>query len=48
MAFFGVGALKSRFVDQPWWRSGAETFALGGSAAILAFSIGTALGGITT
>jgi vacuolar iron transporter family protein len=47
-AFFGVGALKSRFVDQPWWRSGAETLGLGGLAAALAFAIGTALGGITT
>lgn len=48
MAFFGVGALKSRFVDQPWWRSGTETFALGGFAAVLAFAIGTALGRLTT
>jgi VIT1/CCC1 family predicted Fe2+/Mn2+ transporter len=47
-AFFAVGALKSRFVEQHWWRSGAETFALGGTAAAVAYAIGTLLGRITT
>ena len=45
-AFSSVGALKSRFVDQPWWRAGAETFAVGGIAALAAYAIGAFLGSI--
>ena len=48
IAFVAVGALKSRFVEQPWWRSGAETFVLGGTAAAVAYAIGTLLGRLTT
>jgi VIT1/CCC1 family predicted Fe2+/Mn2+ transporter len=48
IAFVAVGALKSRFVDQAWWVSGAETFAVGGIAAGFAFAIGLALGHLTT
>jgi VIT1/CCC1 family predicted Fe2+/Mn2+ transporter len=47
VAFFVVGALKSRVVDQRWWRSGAETLAVGGIAAAAAFGIGSLLGGIS-
>ena len=44
--FFGIGALKGRFVDAPWWRSGVETFAVGGVAAALAYVVGAAIGGV--
>jgi VIT1/CCC1 family predicted Fe2+/Mn2+ transporter len=44
LAFTVVGALKGVVVEQPWWRSGAETLVLGGVAAALAFGVGAALG----
>lgn len=47
VAFFVIGALKSRFVDQSWWRSGLETFAVGGLAAALAYAAGAVLENLT-
>ncbi|HEX6311785.1 MAG TPA: VIT1/CCC1 transporter family protein [Acidimicrobiia bacterium] len=46
LAFAVVGALKGVVVESSWWRSAAETVALGGTAAALAFGVGSALGSL--
>ena len=40
-----IGAGKSRFTDQPWYRSGFETLLVGGLAASVAYAIGYLLAG---
>ncbi|MDA7967178.1 VIT1/CCC1 transporter family protein [Ruegeria sp.] len=39
--FFAIGALKSRWSLAPWWRSGFETFVIGGAAALIAYLVGS-------
>jgi VIT1/CCC1 family predicted Fe2+/Mn2+ transporter len=44
-AFFFIGAMKSRWSPLSWWRSGAQTAAVGTAAALLAFGVGYGLKG---
>ena len=46
MTFFSIGSLRSRWSPAPWWRAGLETFAIGISAAIIAYLVGVLLGGV--
>lgn len=44
--FFAIGALKSRWSLAPWWQSGAETLAIGGTAAAMAYFVGSLFQGV--
>lgn len=44
--FFAIGSAQSLFSLKPWWRMGAETLAIGGAAAAIAYAVGWALGGL--
>lgn len=39
--FFAIGTLKSFWSLSPWWRSGLETLFIGGTAALIAYTVGT-------
>ncbi len=47
LMFFLIGALKSRWSTERWWRSGLTTFAIGGGAAVAAYEIGDWLRALT-
>jgi VIT1/CCC1 family predicted Fe2+/Mn2+ transporter len=40
LTFILIGALKSRWSTEPWWRSGLVTLAIGGGAAAVAYIVG--------
>jgi len=40
LTFILIGALKSRWSTEPWWRSGLVTLATGGGAAAVAYIVG--------
>lgn len=41
LVFFTIGTMKSYWSLAPWWRSGAETLAIGGIAAAIAYFVGS-------
>jgi VIT1/CCC1 family predicted Fe2+/Mn2+ transporter len=46
LTFFSIGSLRSRWSPTPWWRAGVETFAIGMSAAAMAYIVGRLLSGL--
>ncbi|NNE97909.1 MAG: hypothetical protein HKN25_02685 [Pyrinomonadaceae bacterium] len=47
VVFFIIGSLKSRWTNSSWYRSGSETFVIGGLAASLAYGVGVLLKGLS-
>ncbi|MEL7473158.1 MAG: VIT1/CCC1 transporter family protein [Planctomycetota bacterium] len=45
-AFFLIGAAKSRFVDESWFKGGMDTLFVGSIAAVLAYFVGLLLKGL--
>ncbi len=43
VTFFGIGTLKSKFVELSWWKSGLETLLIGSVAASLSYIVGDIL-----
>jgi VIT1/CCC1 family predicted Fe2+/Mn2+ transporter len=43
LVFLSIGSIKARWSTQPWWLSGFITFAVGGTAASLAYLAGMLL-----
>jgi VIT1/CCC1 family predicted Fe2+/Mn2+ transporter len=48
LTFLLIGSVRSLWSPVPWWRAGLETFAIGMSAAALAYGVGVLLGGIVS
>jgi VIT1/CCC1 family predicted Fe2+/Mn2+ transporter len=44
VTFFSIGSLRSRWSPSPWWRAGLQTFAIGITAAAMAYLVGLILG----
>ncbi|MFK5979205.1 MAG: VIT1/CCC1 transporter family protein [Rhizobiaceae bacterium] len=40
MAFFAIGAIKSKWSLAPWWKSGLETLLIGMAASAMAYFVG--------
>ena len=47
LALFILGAVKSRFTDHTWWKSGLEYCVLGGMVALVAYLIGEIVANVT-
>jgi VIT1/CCC1 family predicted Fe2+/Mn2+ transporter len=46
LTFFSIGSLRSRWSPASWWHAGLETFAIGMTAAALAYGVGALLGAL--